>query len=64
MPKEMWQSLGACKTVKEAWEAVKVMRIGTDRVKEVNTHKLLQEFENIKFRDGESMEDFMITTRN
>jgi hypothetical protein len=50
--------------VKEAWEAVKVMQIGTDRVKEVNTHKLLQEFENIKFRDGESMEDFMITTRN
>jgi hypothetical protein len=36
VPKEMWQALGARKTVKEAWEAVKVMRLGADRVKEVN----------------------------
>jgi hypothetical protein len=34
--KEMWQSLGARSTVKEAWEAVKLMRLGADRVKEVN----------------------------
>ena len=36
VPKEMWQTLGRKTTVKEAWEAVKTMRIGADRVKEVN----------------------------
>jgi hypothetical protein len=54
----VWQSLGARNTVKQAWDAVKMMRLGADQVKEVNAQKLLQEFENIKFKDGESVEDF------
>ena len=53
VPKEMWQSLSIQVTVKEAWEAVKLMRLGADRVNEVNAQKMLQEFENIKFKDGE-----------
>jgi hypothetical protein len=52
VPKEMWGTLGAKQTVKEAWEAVMTMRIGADRVKEVNTQKLLKEFENIEFQRG------------
>jgi hypothetical protein len=36
VPKEMWQMLGRHKTVKEAWQAVKTMRVGADRVKGVN----------------------------
>jgi hypothetical protein len=62
--KEMWQSLGARSTVKEAWEAVKLMRLGADRVKEVNAQKMLQEFENIKFKDGEIVEDFGMRITN
>jgi hypothetical protein len=64
IPKEMWQSLGARPTMKEPWEAVKLMRIDVDRVKEVNTQKLLQEFENIKFKDGESVENFGMRITN
>lgn len=60
----MWQSLGARNTVNEAWYAVKLMRLGADRVKEVNAQKLLQEFENIKFKDGESVEDFSMWITN
>ena len=30
VPKEMWQSLGRHKTVKEAWEAVRTMRVGAE----------------------------------
>ena len=41
--------LGAKKTVKEAWQAVKDMRVGAERVKEANAQRLLQEFENIAF---------------
>ena len=59
VPKEMWQSLGRKKTVKEAWEAVRTMRVGADRVKEVNAQKLLKEFENIQFKDGEFVDDFI-----
>jgi hypothetical protein len=58
VPKEMWQSLGTRNTVKEVWETVKLMRLGAVRVKEVKAQKMLQEFENIKFKDGETVEDF------
>jgi len=36
VPKEMWQTLGGKKTIKEVWEAVRTMRVGADRVKDVN----------------------------
>jgi hypothetical protein len=64
VPKEMWQSLGWHKTVKEAWEAVRMMRVGANRVKEVNTQKLLKEFENIAFKEGESIDDFGMRITN
>lgn len=64
VPKEMWQTLGRQKTVKEAWEAVRTMRVGADRVKEVNAQKLLQEFENIAFKEGESIDDFGMRITN
>jgi hypothetical protein len=41
VPREMWQMLGAKKTVKEAWAAVKSMRVGAERVKEANAQRLL-----------------------
>jgi hypothetical protein len=64
VPKEMWGTLGAKKTVKEVWEVVKIMRIGADRVKEVNVQKLIREFENIEFKEGESVEDFGMRITN
>ena len=64
VPKEMWSTLGTKKSVKEAWEAVKKMRIGADRVKEVSAQKLLQEFENIEFKEGEGVEDFGMRITN
>jgi hypothetical protein len=60
VPQEMWQLLGAKKTVKEAWEAVKSMRVGADRVKEANAQRLLKEFENIKFKDSETVDEFAL----
>lgn len=56
VPKEIWATLGAKKTVKEAWAAVKSMRLGADRVKEAHAQRLLQEFENISFKDGEMID--------
>jgi hypothetical protein len=34
------------------------MRQGADRVKESNAQKLLQEFENIQFKNGELIDEF------
>jgi len=64
VPKEMWQTLGGKKSMKEAWEAVKLMRVGGDHVKEVNAQRLLKEFENIQFKEGESVDDFGMRITN
>jgi hypothetical protein len=60
VPEEMWQMLGAKKTVKEAWEVVKSMRVGAECVKEANAQRLLHEFENISFKSGETVDDFAL----
>jgi cell fate (sporulation/competence/biofilm development) regulator YlbF (YheA/YmcA/DUF963 family) len=60
----MWTTLGNKKSVKEAWEVVKMMQLGADRVKDVNAQKLLQEFENISFQDGETVDDFGMRINN
>jgi hypothetical protein len=53
VPKEMWGTLDAKKMVREVWEAVQTMQVGADRVKEVSVRKLLKEFENIEFMEGD-----------
>jgi hypothetical protein len=50
--------------VKEAWELVKMMRLGANRVKDVNAQKLLKEFENISFNEGETIDDFGMRINN
>jgi hypothetical protein len=60
VPTEMHPLLLSKKTVKEAWVAIKSMRLGADRVKTVNAQKLLAEFESITFKSGETIEDFAI----
>jgi hypothetical protein len=58
MPREMWQMLGSRKMVKEAWEVVQTMCLSADRVKDINTQKLLKDFKNIQFKEGETIDDF------
>ena len=58
VPTEMRSGLTIKKTAKEAWVAVKSMRMGDSRVQEANAQKLLKEFENVAFMDGESIDEF------
>jgi hypothetical protein len=60
VPQEMHSMLLNKKTVKEAWEAIKTMRLGADRVKEVNAQELLAEFKSIAFKPGEAIDDFAV----
>jgi hypothetical protein len=60
VPSEMKVGLAVKKSAKEAWDMVKLMRVGDDRVKSVSLRHLLKEYENDTFRDGEFVDDFVI----
>ena len=51
---------GAKNSAKEAWEAIAAMRLDSDRAKKATTQLLKQEYANLKFKDGESVEDFSL----
>lgn len=44
--------------MKEARAAVEKMRVGDDRAKSASMQRLLKEFKNVAFHDGESVDDF------
>ncbi|OAE24027.1 hypothetical protein AXG93_4079s1160 [Marchantia polymorpha subsp. ruderalis] len=60
IPPEMLSTIGRKPTAKEAWEAVKIMWMGVDRVRKGNAQKLRRDFNNIAFKDGKSVDDFYI----
>ena len=60
VPAEYREPLGAKKSAKEAWEAIAAMRVGSDRAKKATAQLLKQEYANLKFKDGESVEDFSL----
>ncbi|KAF2324029.1 hypothetical protein GH714_006285 [Hevea brasiliensis] len=50
--------LGAKKTAKEAWNMLKMMNQGADKVKEVRSQTLWREFEALRMGDSENVDDF------
>ncbi|WVZ50882.1 hypothetical protein U9M48_002089 [Paspalum notatum var. saurae] len=60
VPSELKAVLAIKNTAKEAWAAVKTMRVGKDRVKVVNKQRLMKEFENMVFQDGKRIDDFAV----
>lgn len=58
VPREMKAGLAVKKSAKEAWDAVKKMHAGDDRVKAASVQRLMKQFENMAFRDGENVGDF------
>jgi hypothetical protein len=55
---EMLVSLAVKATAAEAWEAVRSLRIGSETVQNVRAQRLRMEFESIRFKEGESVNDF------
>ena len=60
VPAEYREPLGAKNSAKKAWEAIAAMCVGSDRAKKAMTQLLKQEYANLKFKDGESVEDFSL----
>lgn len=64
VPAEMHPTLANKESAKAAWEAIRTMRIGDDRVRKSTAQALRAEYEQISFRDGESVEDFALRLSN
>lgn len=58
VPQEMLATLAVKETTKLAWEAIRIMCMGAERVREARAQTLRSEFETIRFKDGETVDDF------
>ncbi|XP_073351716.1 uncharacterized protein [Aegilops tauschii subsp. strangulata] len=57
VPEEMHSTLAVKATAKEAWDAIKIMRVGDARVREAMTQTLLKEFDAVRMRSGETLDE-------
>jgi hypothetical protein len=60
VPQEMLASLAVKKGTADAWEAVKSLRIDSEAVRNARTQRLRAEFESNWFKEGESVDDFIM----
>jgi hypothetical protein len=58
VPPEMISAVATKPSAKAAWECVKTMRVGDERIRKTTAQKLRREYESLAFRDGEAIEDF------
>lgn len=54
----MLLSLADKDTTKEAWEAIKTMCLGADRVKKARVQTLKADFESLNMKDTKLLDDF------
>jgi hypothetical protein len=60
VPSELVRTLAAKDCAKTAWETIKTMRLGTERIREAKAQTRHREWEELRFKPGESIEDFAI----
>jgi hypothetical protein len=60
VPQEMLASLAVKATAAEAWEAVRSLQIGSEAIRNARAQRLRMEFESISFKEGETIDDFII----
>ncbi|WVZ97328.1 hypothetical protein U9M48_042876 [Paspalum notatum var. saurae] len=60
VPPEMISTLAVKESVEDAWESIRVMRIGDDRVRKTSAQRVRRQYEELAFRDGEGIEDFAL----
>jgi hypothetical protein len=60
VPPEMQFSLSKKRTAKEAWDAIILACIISDRVYKTTLQALRKEWENLTFKPGEDVDDFAL----
>lgn len=58
MPKDVLQHLVGKKTAKEAWETIKILHQGHERVKEAHLQSLMRSYECLKMEESETVDQF------
>jgi hypothetical protein len=64
VPPELVRTLANKDSAKEAWDAVKTMRMGCERVREAKAQTRRREWDDMRFQPGESIEEFSIRLTN
>jgi hypothetical protein len=64
VPPEMVSTLAIKPTAKLAWEAVRIMRIGDDRVRKTTAQRVRRQYEELALKEGEGVEDFSLRLTN
>ena len=64
VPPELVSSLAVKRTALEAWNAVRDLRVGNDQVQKMEAQHLIRQFENIRFTDGECVDDITLRIQN
>jgi hypothetical protein len=60
VPTEMVQLLAVKENAKIAWDTIKTMCVGMDRVREARHQRLRKDFDALAFQSGETVEDFSL----
>lgn len=58
IPEDLLLTLAERKTAKEAWDAIKTVSLGADKVKKAKAQTLKSEFESLNMKDSEQLDDF------
>ena len=58
VPPEMQGGIASKATAKLAWDSLKMQHLGVDRVRQAKANTLRREFDSLRFKDGESVDDF------
>jgi hypothetical protein len=64
VPPELVRTLAAKDSAQAAWETLKTMRLGCERIREAKAQNRHREYENLVFCSGEWIEDFSIRLTN
>ena len=60
IPEDTLVMIAEKQTTKEAWEALKTMHLGDDRIKEARVQTLKSKFEKLQMKGSESVDDFAL----
>lgn len=58
IPEALILQVGELDTAKKVWEAIKARHVGAERVKEARLQTLMAEFDRLKMKDTETIDDF------
>ncbi|CAA7059095.1 unnamed protein product [Microthlaspi erraticum] len=58
IPEALVLQVGGLKTAKKVWEAIKSRNMGAERVKEARLQTLMSEFERLRMKESETIDEF------